>query len=202
MPSRTQRQPKKRAPAKKAAWKRAAKKTARKVAKKRARRKPGRPTLRTAAIERRILDGLAAGTPLTLICEPSDMPAWRTVYDWMAEDTGFSAGIARAREAGFDRIAREALTIADTPVEGVEITETPDGPRVKRGDMLGHRRLQVETRLKLLAKWDPKRYGEKVNLEHTGPEGGPVRTEGEYSVTPEDEAMLKKIAETREQVRG
>jgi hypothetical protein len=196
VPSRTQRKPKKRAPAKKAVRKRAAKKAARK----RAPRKQGRPTIRNAAIERRILDGLAAGTPLTLICEPPNMPAWRTVYDWMAGDAGFSAGIARAREVGFDRIAREALAIADTPVEGVEITETPDGPRVKRGDMLGHRRLQVETRLKLLAKWDPKRYGERVNLEHTGPEGGPVRTEGEYRVTPEDEAMLKKIAATREQV--
>ncbi|MNU09652.1 hypothetical protein D3C72_2563420 [compost metagenome] len=43
--------------------------------------------------------------------------------------------------------------------------------------MLGHRRLQVETRLKLLAKWHPKKYGEKVTAEHTGPNGAPIQYE-------------------------
>ena len=37
--------------------------------------------------------------------------------------------------------------------------------------MLGHRKLQIETRLKLLAKWDPKRYGDKVDLNHGGEVG-------------------------------
>lgn len=36
-----------------------------------------------------------------------------------------------------------------------------------REDMLGHRKLQIETRLKLLAKWDPRRYGEKVEVNGT-----------------------------------
>jgi hypothetical protein len=33
-----------------------------------------------------------------------------------------------------------------------------------REDMLGHRKLQIETRLKLLAKWSPKRYGDKLGI--------------------------------------
>jgi hypothetical protein len=33
--------------------------------------------------------------------------------------------------------------------------------------MLGHRRLQIETRLKLLSKWDPKRYGDKIDVNAT-----------------------------------
>jgi hypothetical protein len=73
---------------------------------------------------------------------------------------------ARARLEGFDQIALDALRIADTQVEGVEITIDDMGKTTeKRSDMLGHRKLQVETRLKLLAKWDPKRYGDRVALD-------------------------------------
>ena len=45
------------------------------------------------------------------------------------------------------------LEIADTPVEGSRTKTTDKGNEVTTEDMLGHRRLQVETRLKLLAKW-------------------------------------------------
>ena len=37
--------------------------------------------------------------------------------------------------------------------------------------MLGHRKLQIETRLKLLAKWSPKKYGEKIQQELSNPDG-------------------------------
>lgn len=127
-------------------------------------KKTGRPTKRTPAVINRIVEGLSEGTPLTVLCKPDDMPGIRTVYDWMDADEQLSADIARARDMGWDAIAVEALTIADTPEEGVEITEDGDGAKIKRGDMLGHRKLRVETRLKLLAKWDPKRYGELVKL--------------------------------------
>lgn len=93
------------------------------------------------------------------------MPAVSTVSDWKAAHKDFAVAIARAREDGFDAIAAECLAIANTPLEGVEKTEKADGGiEVKRGDMLGHRKLQIETRLKLLAKWDPKRYGERLEV--------------------------------------
>lgn len=34
--------------------------------------------------------------------------------------------------------------------------------------MLGHRKLQIETRLKLLAVWDPRRFGNKIDVTSTG----------------------------------
>jgi hypothetical protein len=114
---------------------------------------------------------LAEGEPLRQICRDLHMPAWRTVYDWIEKDPDFAARIARARELGFDAIAEEALEIANTPVIGVEHEETADGYKVKRADMLGHRKLQIYTRLQLLAKWCPQKYGEKtaVDLNVTGP---------------------------------
>ncbi len=122
-------------------------------------------TTATQSVKDHIAAELANGVPLREICRTAGMPAWRTVYDWMDADQAFAAAIARARISGFDAIAAECLEIADTPVEGEERTEKDDGRiEVKRGDMLGHRKLQIETRLKLLAKWDPKRYGDRTTL--------------------------------------
>lgn len=128
------------------------------------------PKQREAAIAA-VIDGLRKGTPLTVICSAEGMPCDRTIRDWADADEALSSAIARARDAGFDAIAMEALRIADTPVEGVEITEGEDGTKTKRADMLGHRKLQVETRLKLLAKWDPKRYGDATLLKHGDADG-------------------------------
>lgn len=130
-----------------------------------AKRKPGRQSTYSAAAAESICARISDGETLRAICRDKAMPAWRTVYGWINAHEDFAARIARARELGFDAIAQEALEIADSPLEGVESTIKPDGSiEERRGDMLGHRKLQIETRLKLLAKWDPKRYGEKVAI--------------------------------------
>ncbi len=107
-----------------------------------------------------ILNEISEGTPLRQICRENDIGK-STVYDWMKEDEDFAGRFARAREIGFDIIAENCLEIAD---------DTEEDP--------ASRRVRVDTRLKLLAKWDPKRYGDK--MQHTGADGkGPV----EHSVT-------------------
>ena len=93
------------------------------------------------------------------------MPSWQRIYEWVASDESFAGRIARARELGADAIAEQAMSIADTPVIGEEVEESENGIKVKRADMLGHRKLQVETRLKLLAKWFPKKYGDKQEID-------------------------------------
>ncbi len=130
---------------------------------------------RTPDIDEEICRRLSEGEPLRQICRDAHMPAWRTVYDWINADTDLAARIARARDLGFDAIAEEALRISDTPVVGEETEDDGEKTKVKRGDMLGHRKLQVDTRLKLLAKWCPKRYGERTAMELTGADGGPVQ---------------------------
>lgn len=120
----------------------------------------------TQSQKARICELIAEGTPLRVICRMDGMPAWRTVYDWIANDPDFAQRMEAARLIGADAIAEEALRIADTPLEGVETETSENGVKEKRGDMLGHRKLQVETRLKLLAKWHPRKYGDKI--EHTG----------------------------------
>ena len=128
-----------------------------------------RPHSYTAEIHHEIVRRLATGEPLTIICGDEHMPDDDTVRRWGKDRPALESDIARARLRGFDAIAAEALAIANTPCEGVEtVTKADGGIEERRGDMLGHRKLQVETRLKLLAKWDPKRYGEKQQVEHSG----------------------------------
>ena len=105
------------------------------------------------------------------------MPQWRTVYNWMYSDdalgeagVGLSSAIARAREVGYDAMAEECLIIADTPKVGTKKTyssgsdDDEDSMTVVEEDMLGHRKLQIETPLKLLAKFNPKKYGDRQIL--------------------------------------
>ena len=72
----------------------------------------------------------------------------------MDKDEDFVRRIARAREEGYDELADKALRIAFDPCnDQVEVTQ---------------RRLQVDTILKLLAKWNPRKYGDRVGVDHAG----------------------------------
>lgn len=131
----------------------------------------------TLALSERICADLSNGKPLRQICREQRIH-WCTIYDWRDRFPEFAIRLARARDLGEEAIAAECLEIADTPLEGVETTEKGKGRakvvETKRGDMLGHRKLQIETRLKLLAKWNPSKWGDKVEQTHKGDPGAPV----------------------------
>ena len=128
--------------------------------------KTGRPSKYTEAIALSICEQLSEGIPLREICRQEGMPAWRTVYDWMWRNEQLSTAIARARDIGYDKMAEECLYIADNLHMGKKKVFTSgadddeDSVTVTEEDMLGHRKLQIETHLKLLAKFNPKRYGD------------------------------------------
>lgn len=138
---------------------------------------------------------IACGETLRAICRDDGFPSHTTVYTWLDEQPEFALRFGRARAQGEDVIAQECLSIADTPVEGVETTVKPDGSvEEKRGDMLGHRKLQIETRLKLLAKWNPKKWGDKTQAEISGPGGGAIQTEARIDVSGLTPEQLRALA--------
>ena len=128
--------------------------------------KPRAPN--AADLKRHICEQISDGVPLQQICREPGMPAWRTVYGWMEADEKFAADFARARELGADAIAEDSMRIVDElPERG------PDG-KIDPGSV-AHAKLRAEHRLKLLAKWSPKKYGDKVQAELTGAGGGAIQ---------------------------
>ncbi len=125
-----------------------------------------RPSQFTQEIADEICDRISKGEPLAAICRDEHMPSDRTVRNWQKSNEAFSSAIAGARETGFDVIAAECLDIADETgrdtIYGKEGEERPNTEWISRS------KLRIETRLKLLAKWDPKRYGDKLDLNHSG----------------------------------
>jgi predicted secreted protein len=116
-----------------------------------------------------ICERLGEGIPLREICRAEGMPAWRTVYRWIEDDTDFAARIAHARARGFDAIAEECMEIADDARYDTRTAGSGDNTyEVANTEWIGRSKLRVETRLKLLAKWDPKRYGDKMDVTSAG----------------------------------
>jgi len=132
----------------------------------------GRPTKYNKEMMDEILFRMSEGTPLRAICREEGKPSWRTIYDWLEKDAELSTRFARARELGGDAIFEETLEIADSPNFGIKEVIGKDGSVITREDMLGHRKLQVETRFKLLSKWNPKKYGDRTIM--SGDKENPV----------------------------
>jgi hypothetical protein len=165
-----------------------------------AKKKTGRPSKYSPAVAQEICEGLAEGIPLREICRRDHMPEWRTVYDWMGRDEALSAAIARARDIGYDKIAEECLQIADTPTLMRRVTTGTDPKTgavvqsVVESDDVNHRRLQVDTRLKLLAKFHPKKYGDRAIL--AGDADNPLQVNIQTSEM--FESILKNAEMTRQ----
>lgn len=134
---------------------------------------------RTPEIEERIINGLCDGVPLRELCRQEGMPNWRTVYSWISSDEELAARIAHARELGFDAIAEDILDIADDGTNDWVTRKNSRGNTevVLNTDHVQRSKLRIETRLKLLAKWNPKKYGDKSTTELTGADGGAIKTE-------------------------
>jgi len=136
--------------------------------------KRGRPVEPVPAQHKQaILEWIQEGRPLRAYCRLTGSPNWRTVYDWLEKDAEFAALFARARDAGADAIAEEALEILD------QVPERVDGEGGGRYDaaFVTWQRNRAEYRLKLLSKWNPKKYGEKLDLGVSGNAGLSIRVD-------------------------
>lgn len=139
----------------------------------------GRPSTYSADIAGRICDRLSAGETLREICRDDAIPAQSTVYLWLRTQAEFSEQYARAREVQADTWADEIVEIADNGSNDWVARnhgEDDDGWRVN-GEHIQRSRLRVDARKWLMAKAAPKKYGDKIENVHTGPDGGNLKIE-------------------------
>lgn len=110
----------------------------------------------------RIFERIAEGEPAAPILRELDIPK-RSFYDWLEKNVDMAAAYQKAREAGEEVIAADCLAIADDGTN--DYVPGKDGPRFD-SEHVQRSKLRIDTRLKLLAKWNPKKWGDKV--EHSG----------------------------------
>lgn len=118
------------------------------------------------------------------------LPVQSTFWLWLFQDETeeLSEKLVRAREFGVEALLDRAIATAETPMmgeevtlerdpeeqkdrdEGAEITDRDGNPydgmivKVKKGDMIAHRRLLIETMFKAAQLLQPRKYGPKLDL--------------------------------------
>lgn len=103
-------------------------------------------TIRSQELADFLVEGLTDGKPLRQLCREKEVSK-SAVYDWFDDDEALAGRIARARTRGGHEIADQCLEIADDKSEDAQ-----------------SRKVRIDARLKLLAKWNPKEYGDKLAL--------------------------------------
>lgn len=119
-----------------------------------AKRPTGRPSLYSEELADKVCERLSHGEPLRRICADPDMPSFTTVWKWEKESEAFAKLSARARDIGTHNLADECIEIADNP----EIDPA-------------NKRIMVDTRIRLIGKWNAKNYGDKIEQTLQNPDG-------------------------------
>lgn len=127
-----------------------------------------RPSTYSQQLADAICDLLVDGKSLRTICSTAKMPSRSTVIRWLAENEAFRNQYARARELQADTLAEEILDIADKAVLGERLKKDGKGKVLERqtGDMVERSKLMIDARKWYAGKLQPKKYGERVALDH------------------------------------
>lgn len=109
---------------------------------------------------------VADGEKLTAVCSAWGIPHSRFAA-WISDKPEREGIYRAAQRLRADALISDNLTIAATTQEGQTVKEGPDGIVTTTEDMLGHRKLQIETNFKVAARWDPARFGDSQRVELT-----------------------------------
>lgn len=105
----------------------------------------------TQKLEDAFVDGILAGTSISKLCSENKIsPA--SFYRHRLDSAEFETTIARAQEGAQEREMDGLIELADTANE----------------DNANAVKLKVWTRMWIAGKRKPKKYGEKLDLNHTG----------------------------------
>ncbi|EJT9118714.1 DNA-binding protein [Escherichia coli] len=147
--------------------------------KKPAAKKVGRPHGYTEEKALEICELVADGQSINKISKMPGMPTRSTILKWFRDVPEFSIMYARAKEIGFEVLADEIIDLSDA-AENIKAEE------------LRRHQLMIDTRKWLLAKLQPRKYGERVTQEIVGnKEEAPVQVE----VTKEEIARIVQEVE-------
>lgn len=136
--------------------------------------KPDRPGKYTTAIVDEFCLRIALGNSLRTVCRDNDMPTARTIFRWLnavkadgsPKYSRLCQQYTRACEERSEAFAEDILDIADDGTnDWMEIHRGNSRSWVVNGEAIGRSKLRVETRMALMAKLKPKKYGNRVEID-------------------------------------
>lgn len=138
----------------------------------------GRPSDYTQELADRICSRLAAGESMRTICLDDDMPSRETLFRWIRSNTEFRDQYARAKDESADALVEDIQDIADDGTNDWMEVHDKDGKAIGwqvNGEHIQRSRLRVDVRKWAASKLKPKKYGDKVSTEISGPDGSAVK---------------------------
>ena len=104
------------------------------------------------------------------ICkENKEFPCVRLIYTRLIQSEPFMQKYARARELQQQLLADQLIPLSDKDRICHKRTINADGSEeTVRLDQVERSKLQIETRKWVLARLNPKKYGDKIQAEHSG----------------------------------
>lgn len=134
-----------------------------------------RPSKYTDKLGREICKLIAQGYTLRQIGRMEKMPSKTTVFNWLfdARYKEFLDQYETAKKFQTEDMADELMEIADNGENDWVLREGKDGEEywVANGEHIQRSRLRTDVRKWLMSKMMPKKYGDKIQQEHTGPDG-------------------------------
>ena len=118
--------------------------------------------------------------------ELKSYPTYSTIMLWLSEDEALSERYARAKEAQADFMADEMIDIADDGRNDWMKRQQGNGETVDvlNNEVIQRSKIRIDTRKWLASKLKPKKYSEKLQTEHSGPDGGPIKTNSTINFIP------------------
>ena len=146
----------------------------------------GRPSLYSPDLAAAICAELADGRSLRSVCRDEGMPDARTVFRWLAAHEEFRQQYARAKEESADALVEDILDIADDGRnDWMERAGDDAGAGwVLNGEHVQRTKVRIDARKWIAAKLKPKKYGDKVQQELSGPSGGPIEVVNRIELVP------------------
>ncbi len=151
-----------------------------------ARKPQGRPSNYSNELADLICERMIQGRSIRKISEMEDMPCEDTIYAWLAKHDYFSEKYRAAVEHRTNKFMEECVDLADNMPDGImfigldgrlyeriEVLQLTVRERAEAGlspiglttELIGKRKLQIETRMKASAQMNPRKYGPKTIIE-------------------------------------
>ncbi|KKL96204.1 hypothetical protein LCGC14_1846820 [marine sediment metagenome] len=132
--------------------------------------KPRRSTEYDEKIAAEVCNRVAAGEGLRAICKDPGFPCHQIIYQWLAAEPTFMTAYTRAREAQMEVWAEDCTDIADDATNDFmeRINKAGTAERVPDPETVQRSKLRIDTRLRLMAKLNARRFGDKVEVELSG----------------------------------